>query len=108
MSSRTDRVKKQAARPEDFMDEEDLQEMKERMLMSTTDEPRISSNDGALGLDDEYVQLISLLETQNHWSLQALSPQPFKHLPSQRILQELRFSRRWAGAQVKDWGLECL
>lgn len=39
MSSRGDRAKQKVARPEDFMDEEDLQELKDsRSLVDTTDE----------------------------------------------------------------------
>lgn len=39
VSSRNDRAKKQAARPEDFMDEEDLQELKDsRKFVDTADE----------------------------------------------------------------------
>ncbi|EEB87967.1 hypothetical protein MPER_14461, partial [Moniliophthora perniciosa FA553] len=39
VSSRNDRAKKKAARPEDFMDEEDLQELQEsRKLVDTTEE----------------------------------------------------------------------
>lgn len=39
VSSRNDRAKQKSARPEDFMDEEDLQEIKDsRNLVDTTDE----------------------------------------------------------------------
>lgn len=38
VSSRSDRAKKKVSRPQDFMDDEDLQEMKESMtLVDTTD-----------------------------------------------------------------------
>jgi G patch domain-containing protein 1 len=39
-SSRTDRAAKKAAKPEDFMDEEDLAELREsRQYVSTHDQP---------------------------------------------------------------------
>ncbi|KAF6761784.1 DUF1604 domain-containing protein [Ephemerocybe angulata] len=56
VSSRSDRAKKPAARPEDFMDEEDLQELKERMLVSTTEDaptPVVPIQTGDMGLDND-------------------------------------------------------
>jgi G patch domain-containing protein 1 len=55
VSSRGDRSKKKASRPEDFMDEEDLQELKDsRDLVDTTDEMELAGRmQGAAGGDDE-------------------------------------------------------
>jgi G patch domain-containing protein 1 len=44
VSSRSDRAKKKAARPEDFMDEEDLQDLQDsRKIVDTTDEMDLTS-----------------------------------------------------------------
>lgn len=44
VSSRGERAKQKAARPEDFMDEEDLQELRDsRNLVDTTDEMDFTS-----------------------------------------------------------------
>ncbi|TEB36535.1 DUF1604-domain-containing protein [Coprinellus micaceus] len=59
VSSRNDRAKAKAAKPEDFMDEEDLQEMKERMLVSGENAsapgagPSVPKTD--MGFDDDPV-----------------------------------------------------
>ncbi|KAJ7708879.1 hypothetical protein B0H17DRAFT_1031153 [Mycena rosella] len=55
VSSRGDRSKKKASRPEDFMDEEDLQELKDsRDLVDTTDEMVLAGGmQPGLGGDDE-------------------------------------------------------
>ncbi|KAJ3513108.1 hypothetical protein NMY22_g15139 [Coprinellus aureogranulatus] len=59
VSSRNDRAKAKVAKPEDFMDEEDLQEMKERMLVSG-DQPSVSAagpsaEQGSFGFDNDPV-----------------------------------------------------
>lgn len=65
VSSRGDRSKKQAARPEDFMDEEDLQDIKEsRNLVDNTEEmdfmggtqKELRDKDDVDESDKEYVQ----------------------------------------------------
>ncbi|KAJ7105123.1 hypothetical protein C8R43DRAFT_1092179 [Mycena crocata] len=54
VSSRGDRSKKKASRPEDFMDEEDLQELKDsRDLVDTTDEMDLAGGIQAGKGDDE-------------------------------------------------------
>ncbi|KAJ7132341.1 hypothetical protein C8R44DRAFT_773822 [Mycena epipterygia] len=54
VSSRGDRSKKKASRPEDFMDEEDLQELKDsRDLIDTTDEMDLAGGMQAGHGDDE-------------------------------------------------------
>jgi G patch domain-containing protein 1 len=51
VSSRGDRAKQKAARPEDFMDEEDLQELKDsRNVVDTTEEMDLT---GGRGMDVE-------------------------------------------------------
>lgn len=51
-SSRAERAKQKAARPEDFMDEEDLQELKDsRVLVDTTEEMDFSGGT-KVGNDD--------------------------------------------------------
>lgn len=54
VSSRTERAKKKAARPEDFMDEEDLQDIKDsRNLVDTTEEMDLSGGTKMEGVDDD-------------------------------------------------------
>ncbi|KAJ6580975.1 hypothetical protein B0H19DRAFT_1113098 [Mycena capillaripes] len=54
VSSRGDRSKKKAARPEDFMDEEDLQELRDgRDIIDTTDEMDLAAGINAGHGDDE-------------------------------------------------------
>lgn len=56
MSSRNDRAKKQAARPEDFMDEEDLQELQDsKNLVDTTDEMSFGAAKPIEDPENEYV-----------------------------------------------------
>lgn len=62
VSSRNDRAKAKVAKPEDYMDEEDLQEMKERMLVSgeqgnLAGAGPSAAQEGAEGFDNECVQL---------------------------------------------------
>lgn len=48
MSSRGDRAKTQVARPEDFMDEEDLQELREsRIIVDTAQEMDLTGGTAA-------------------------------------------------------------
>jgi hypothetical protein len=65
ISSRTDRAKQKAARPEDFMDEEDLAELKEGQgIMDTTEEmdltggtsAELNKRSGAKDSEQEYVR----------------------------------------------------
>jgi G patch domain-containing protein 1 len=54
VSSRSDRSKKKASRPEDFMDEEDLQELRDgRDVIDTTDEMDLASGMQTGHGDDE-------------------------------------------------------
>ncbi|KAG5637846.1 hypothetical protein H0H81_002983 [Sphagnurus paluster] len=63
VSSRSDRAKQKAARPEDFMDEEDLQELKDsRKLVDTTDEMDLAGGNRG-GVDEpEKDSIASALE----------------------------------------------
>ncbi|KAF5373290.1 hypothetical protein D9615_007371 [Tricholomella constricta] len=64
VSSRSDRAKQKAARPEDFMDEEDLQELKDsRKLVDTTDEMNLTSDSRGGVAEPEQDSLASALET---------------------------------------------
>lgn len=58
MSSRNERAKAKAARPEDFMDEEDLQEIRDsKKIVDTTDEMDLTAGLRASKdeLETEYV-----------------------------------------------------
>ncbi|KAJ7089863.1 hypothetical protein B0H15DRAFT_839551 [Mycena belliarum] len=65
VSSRGDRSKKKASRPEDFMDEEDLQELKDsRDLVDTTDEMQLAGGmqSSSGGNDEEQDSVARALE----------------------------------------------
>ncbi|KAF9466188.1 hypothetical protein BDZ94DRAFT_1252313 [Collybia nuda] len=63
VSSRGERAKQKAARPEDFMDEEDLQELKDsRVLVDTTDEMDFSGGNKVVAGDSEQDSIASALE----------------------------------------------
>jgi Protein of unknown function (DUF1604) len=91
ISSRSDRAKQRAARPEDFMDEEDINELKERQgILDATDEMDLSGTaklnrlQGADELESECVQTYNIhwLMTDMHTSIHpypAPSPQHWKH-----------------------------
>ncbi|KAF8892162.1 hypothetical protein BD779DRAFT_95881 [Infundibulicybe gibba] len=65
VSSRGDRAKQKTARPEDFMDEEDLQELKDsRKLVDTTDEMDLTAGTGGASTEDSGADSITrALET---------------------------------------------
>ncbi|KAJ7580229.1 hypothetical protein C8J56DRAFT_962576 [Mycena floridula] len=63
VSSRGDRAKKKAARPEDFMDEEDLQELKDsRSLVETTDEMDLTGGRQPDNDEEDPDSIVSALE----------------------------------------------
>lgn len=53
VSSRSNRAGKQAARPEDFMDEEDLEEFRNSQKLVDTTETSMGGPVGAAGAEDE-------------------------------------------------------
>ncbi len=56
VSSRGDRAKQKVARPEDFMDEEDLAELRDsQKLVDTTEETDIFGGTKTSGVEKEYV-----------------------------------------------------
>lgn len=112
VSSRADRAKQKAAKPEDFMDEEDLQELKDgKSLVDTTDEMDLLGGTQAelnrRGGDPEEECVIHnanhrVSYTDNFLLLVQL-PVPWKHRcsPLQRTQQVLVYSRRWGGKLVR-------
>ncbi|KAG6902569.1 hypothetical protein C0995_014958 [Termitomyces sp. Mi166 len=64
VSSRGDRAKQKAARPEDFMDEEDLQELRDsRKLVDTTDEMDFTAGNKEVVDEPENDSVVSALQT---------------------------------------------
>jgi hypothetical protein len=104
-------VKKQAARPEDFMDEEDLQDLKDsRNLVDTTEEMDfMSGTQGELrskANDDEteaeYVfALFSRHLNFIFYSALYNSPSKLLSSPHPNPLSAHGSSKRWAGVQDK-------
>lgn len=63
MSSRGDRAKQKVVRPEDFMDEEDLQELKDsRNMVDTTEEMDLT---GGRGMDFEESEKECVMSTHD-------------------------------------------
>lgn len=75
MSSRGDRAKQKATRPEDFMDDEDIQDLKDsRTLIDTTEEMDLTGGSKANVEETEYVTDSASVDTTNIMQLHHFCP----------------------------------
>ncbi|KAJ3912518.1 hypothetical protein F5877DRAFT_53947 [Lentinula edodes] len=83
VSSRSDRAKKKAAKPEDFMDEEDIQDIRDsRKIVDTTDEMDLTSGKQMESQDDADVDPLAV-------ALQSAMLPPSKDSVGARILKKM-------------------
>ncbi|KIK50063.1 hypothetical protein GYMLUDRAFT_51406 [Collybiopsis luxurians FD-317 M1] len=83
VSSRSDRAKQKQARPEDFMDEEDMQELADsRKIVDTTDEMDLAGEGRMEGQDDEQIDPLTA-------ALQSAMLPPTKDSVGARILKKM-------------------
>ncbi|KAJ3850676.1 hypothetical protein EV368DRAFT_84315 [Lentinula lateritia] len=83
VSSRSDRAKKKAAKPEDFMDEEDIQDIRDsRKIVDTTDEMDLTSGTQMESQDDADVDPLTI-------ALQSAMLPPSKDSVGARILKKM-------------------
>lgn len=112
VSSRNERAKKHATRPEDFMDEEDLQDVKDsRKIVDETEQmdfhsggPREGLGEGNDDFKKEWVTVVGFLSGKLiSWITVLLhehsNQRSFHRL---KILLVLKSSKRWAGALGKE------
>ncbi|KAJ4474861.1 hypothetical protein J3R30DRAFT_3337189 [Lentinula aciculospora] len=105
ISSRSDRTKKKVAKPEDFMDEEDMQDIRDsRKIVDTTDEMDLTTGRQPEGQDDPDVDPLTT-------ALQSAILPPSKDSVGARILKKMGWRvGQGIGPRIsfKQWRLQDL